>query len=476
MPQEKPQTSFEPLQAMDRQFLAMEDENAHMHVTGFTLYELEPLRSEAGGVDFPAFRQAIVAALDRIPIYRKKLAYTPIERHPVWVDDSEFNLDFHLRRVSLPPPGSRDQLAELASWLVGQPLDHARPLWEMWLIEGIEDGKHFAVLSKMHHCMIDGGSGMNLMQLLLRTRPDRKIPASRPFEPRAAPSRAELAAYELGRRLRSPLRVLGGLRGFAARPSPLGALWERLGALGELLQNVLPASKTPISGVPIGPHRRVDWLEMPFDELTKLRRELGCTLNDLMLTIVTGAVQRYLGRRGVSLSGLDFRISIPVNVRRASDDRDSGNRVSTWIIPLPLDEPDPRAQLEAIQRRTRALKKSNQALGFELVMAAAEEMPALLSLWSWGVSGQVSMIVSNVPGPPIPLYMLGCRAVSMHPLPPLVPGVGLAVALLSYNGTLCWGFQADYDLVPDLSRFSDDVVDAHHALEALRAPADANAS
>jgi len=156
----------------------------------------------------------------------------------------------------------------------------------------------------------------------------------------------------------------------AAQPFP-ARLWQRIGALGELLQNALPASKTPISGVPLGPHRRVDWIEMPLDELTKLRRELGCKLNDLVLTIVAGAVHRYLDRLGVPLSGLDFRISIPVNVRRDSDDPGAGNRVSTWIIPLPLDEPNPLKQLEAIRSRTRALKESNQAIGFEMVMAAA---------------------------------------------------------------------------------------------------------
>jgi hypothetical protein len=180
---------------------------------------------------------------------------------------------------------------------------------------------------------------------------------------------------------------------------------------------------------------------------------------------VAGALRRYLGRRGVELAGLDFRVSIPVNVRRDSESEEMGNRLSSWIIPMPLDEPNPLAQLAAISKRTGECKNSNQAVAIEMMMAAAEEVPALLSLSAMALQGQISMVVTNVPGPPIPLYMLGCRALSMQPLVPLFPGVGLGVALLSYDGTLYWGFQADYGLVPDLHDFVDDIREAHRALE-----------
>jgi WS/DGAT/MGAT family acyltransferase len=381
------------------------------------------------------------------------------------VDDAGFELDYHLRHLSLPTPGGVDQLKQVVGWIVGQAVDLARPPWEMWVVEGVEGGKHFAVVTKMHHCMIDGGSGVNLMQVLLRAEPDRRIPEARPFEPRAAPSRAELATWELSQRLRTPLRLLGGLRRFGSESSnPVATLRQRIGAFGELTENALPAAKTPISGVPLGPHRRIDWLDMPLDEVTTLRRALGCSLNDLVLAMVAGALRRYLGRRGVELAGLDFRVSIPVNVRRDSENEEMGNRISSWIIPMPLDEPDPRAQLAAISRRTGECKHSNQAIAVEMMMAAAEEFPALLALSARAMQGQISMVVTNVPGPPIPLYLLGCRALGMQPLVPLFPGVGLGVACLSYDGTLHWGFQGEYDLVPDLPRFVEDVRDAQAAL------------
>ena len=459
-------THFEPLGGMDRQFLEMENANTPMHVSGFSLYELDPLRSETGGVDFETFRKAIEGALERIPRYRQKLAYTPIEGRPVWVDASDFELDYHLRHLSLPPPGGDEQLRQLVGWIVSQPLDLTRALWEMWVVEGVDHGRYFAVVTKMHHCMIDGGSGVNLMQVLLRAKPEYRIPAAARFEPRPAPSRTELATWEITRRLRTPLRLLGGLRRFGAEnPNLPKAIGQRVGATAELLANVLPAAKTPISGIELGPHRRVDWLEMSFDEVTTLKRTLGCSLNDLVLTLVASALRRYLGRRGVDLDGLDFRVSIPVNVRSESDDGKMGNRTSSWIVPMPLCDPSPLGQLAAITRQTGELKHSNQAIAIEMMMAAAEEVPALLKLAARATQGQISMVVTNVPGPTVPLYLLGCKALSMQPLVPLFPGVGIGVAILSYDGTLFWGFQADYDHVPDLRRFVEDVREAKLALE-----------
>ena len=186
----KRNTFFEPLRAMDRQFLAMEDADIHMHVSGFSVYEQEPLRSEMGGVDFGAFRKAIEAALDRIPRYRQRLLSTPLEKIPVWVDAADFDLDDHLRHLSLPSPGNASQLKETVGWIVSQPLDASRPLWEMWLVEGVGGGDYFAVVTKMHHCMVDGGSGVNLMQVLLSTKPERKIRAAKPFVPRPLPDAA----------------------------------------------------------------------------------------------------------------------------------------------------------------------------------------------------------------------------------------------------------------------------------------------
>jgi WS/DGAT/MGAT family acyltransferase len=337
----------------------------------------------------------------------------------------------------------------------------------MWVVEGIDRDKQFAVVTKMHHCMIDGGAGVNLMQVLLRASPEYELREAERFVPLPAPSSFELARYEIARRAGTPLRLLGGLRDLiSAGPKLAGKFRQSLGAVSELLGNALPASKTPISRVPLGARRRVDWLEEPLDDLVRLRRHHDVTLNDVVLAIVAGALRRYLGRRGVELAGLDFRVSIPVNVRRESEKGEqAGNRVSSWIIPMPLDEPDPSKQLAAISKRTRELKESHQEIAVEMLMAAADEFPALLALSTTAMRGQISMVVTNVPGPPIPLFLLGCQALSMQPLVPLFPGVGIGVALLSYNGTAFWGFQADYDRVPDLERFVADIGEARRALE-----------
>jgi diacylglycerol O-acyltransferase len=467
---------FEPLRAMDRQFLAMESANLHMHVSGLSLYPLEPLRDEVGGVEFQTFRKAIAAALDRIPRYRQRLHTTPIARHPVWVDAADFDLDDHLLHVALPSPGSDAQLKMLVGWIVSQRLDPARPLWEMWIVEGIGGDEHFAVVTKMHHCMLDGGAGVNLMQLLLSATPERRLVSAKAFEPRPLPDIATLAAYDLERAARTPLRIADRLRRLAADDSGLlSKLGQGGGAVGGLLRNALPASRTPISRRPLGPRRCVDWFGLSLEDISALRRRLGCTLNDLVLAIVAGGLRRYLLRRSVELDGLDFRVSIPVNVRRKSEAEEMGNRTSSWIVPLPLAESDPLVQLDAIERCTREQKSSHQAVAVEWMMAAAEELPLLLDLGAAAMQGQVSLVVTNVPGPPIPLYLLGCRALSMQPLVPLIPGVGVGIAVLSYDGTLYWGLQADADLVPDLTQLSDDLRAGCAALAAV-APVEAEVS
>jgi WS/DGAT/MGAT family acyltransferase len=450
---------------MDRQFLEMETPSAPMHVSGVSAYELGALRGETGSLDFEIVGKVIEGTLERIPRYRQKLAYTPVEQRPIWVDDPDFELDYHLRHVGLPAPGTESQLKRLTSWIVSQPLDRSRPLWEMWFLEGLAGGEQFAVVTKMHHCMIDGGAGANLMSLLLRTSPERTIPTPQPYVPRPAPGRLELASGEITRRLGTPVRLMRGARRFRREnPHLLAALSERGAALRDMLSNVRPSSRTPINGE-LGPHRRVDWLETPLEEIKTLRRDLGCTLNDLALTLVTGALRRYLARREVALEGLDFRVSIPVSVRRENERRRMGNRVSSWIVRLPLEEPEPLDQLAVLTRRTRALKASHQALAVEMMMAVAEEVPALLTVAARATRGAINLVVTNVPGPDIPLYLLGCRALTMQPFVLLVPGVGLSVALLSYDGKLFWGFMADHDLVPDLPGFQEDV---RKALAALR--------
>jgi WS/DGAT/MGAT family acyltransferase len=449
-----PRYTYERLSAQDNSFLLMETPTVYMHVAGTQIFEAGPLRNREGGIDITAVKRSIESVLHLIPRYRQKLKWIPYENHPVWVDDRRFSLDYHIRHTALPRPGNDEQLKRLAARIMAQLLDRTKPLWEYWVVEGLQ-GDRFAVVSKIHHCMIDGASGADLAQILMSLTPDRELPDVLPYIPRPAPSGSELFRDEWGRRVSLPLAAVRSFREFNQHTEDLRyEVVKRAKALASLVPYAIrSASETPLNGR-LGPHRRVDWLTMPLAEVKAVRRALGCTVNDIVLTTVAGAVRDYLTRRRVNPDPLDFRVSAPVSVRRDADHGTLGNKVSSWIIQLPIDRADPIERLEAIYQVTQKLKKSEQALGVEMLMAAAEWAPSvLLSLGSQATSGPINMIVTNVPGPQVPLYMLGSKLLEMFPQVPLLENTGLGVALFSYDGSLFWGFNADPELVPDLAAF-----------------------
>jgi len=445
--------NYERLSAQDASFLAFESANTHMHVAATQVFETGRLATGDGGVDFDAYRRATEAVLHRIPRYRQRLQWIPLESHPVWVDDPDFNIEYHLRHASLPRPGTEEQLKRLSARIMGQPLDRSKPLWEIWVVEGLEGGR-FAVISKIHHCMVDGSSGVDLAQILMSLTPDFEIEEAPRYIPRPLPSGSRLLVDEWARRATIPLRVLRGLRAFRRETEDLaGELKIRTRALTGLFGMYRSASESPVNG-DIGPHRRFDWLEMPLEDVKAVRRKLGCSLNDVVLATVTGAVRSFMQERQVDPASLEFRVSAPVSVRREGEQGRLGNRVSAWILELPIGEADRLKQLEALHATTQELKESRQAVGVDMLMQAANWMPsALLALGARASSGPINAIVTNVPGPQFPLYLLGAKLEAMYPQVPLLPNTGLGVALVSYNGRLCWGFNADYELVPDLVRF-----------------------
>lgn len=448
----------ERLSAQDTTFLFGETPAGHMHIASVALYELGDLSTPEGGVNFARIRRATESVLHRIPRYRQKILWTPLTRNPVWVDDPDFNLDYHMRHTSLPHPGGFEQLKRLAGRLMAQKLDRDRPLWEMWVIEGFR-GNRFAIFMKIHHCMIDGVSGADLLQILMSPEPVREIPEPLPYVPRPAPSRGELLRDDLSRRAAMPgraLRTLRNLRRPSSEPTGLGAeLRVRVQALGELLAKALdPPSATPING-PLGPHRRFDWLNFALEDVKALRRAAGCTVNDVVLATAAGAFREYLKLRNTALAGLNFRAAAPVSMRSAEERGKLGNRVSAWQIRLPLAVEAPADRLRAITGHTRELKESRDALGVEMMMRVAEwTPPVLLSLGAQAAGGYANTIITNVPGPQFPLYMLGARLLATFPMAPLLENMGLGIALFSYDGNLTWGFIADYNLVPDLQVFT----------------------
>ncbi|RMF24991.1 MAG: wax ester/triacylglycerol synthase family O-acyltransferase [Deltaproteobacteria bacterium] len=445
---------YERLSAQDYSFLLLETPTVGMHVAATAIYEAGPLEKPDGGIDIDRIKSGVRGVLHLIPRYRQKLRWIPYTSQPVWVDDRHFDIDYHVRHTALPKPGSDEQLKKLASRIMAQHLDRSRPLWELWVVEGLSDHR-FAIISKIHHCMVDGSAAVDLATVLMSVTPDYEPAKVHQFIPRPSPASIELLRDEILRRLAMPVTAARKLWSFTREvPDVREEVAKRVRAVGELLgYAVRSASRTPLNGR-LGPHRRFDWLEMPLEELRAVRRVYGCTLNDLVLATVAGAVRAYLERRWMNPEEVDFRVSAPVSVRDEGDRGRMGNKVSSWILRLPVGEPDPVKRLETIRAATEELKRSEKALGVQMLMAAAEWAPAkLLSLGSRATRGPINMIVTNVPGPQIPLYMLGARLRKMIPQVPLLENTGLGIALFSYDGTVFWGLIADPGLVPDLPEF-----------------------
>jgi WS/DGAT/MGAT family acyltransferase len=434
------------------------------------VFESGPLRTPDGGVDLARIKAGLVDVLPRIPRYRQRLAWVPLEDQAVWVDDPHFDLDYHVRHAALPRPGSPEQLKQLSARIMSQQLDRNRPLWETWVVEGVEDGDRFALITKIHHCMIDGSSGVDLAHVLLSASPDVPPLTRRPvFQPRPAPTRSELFVDSLKRRVTAPVRLVRDLAAFADGAEDVREeLSARLRALRDLLSIGGAADATPLNGR-VGPHRRFDWFELPLDELRNVRKAWNCTINDVVLTIVTGAVREYLLHRAVDPRKLVFRIAAPVSVRSEEERGQMGNRVSSWTLVAPIQESDPKAQLDAIHAETQRLRETRHALGVETMMSIAARAPGvLLSLGAQAMSNPTNLLVTNVPGPQMPLYCCGARLLGIYPQVPLMPNHGIGIALMSYAGSVCWGFNSDPELIPDADVFVEQM---QKACERVRAAA-----
>jgi WS/DGAT/MGAT family acyltransferase len=465
---------YDRLSAEDNAFLLAEGPTTPMHVSAIQIFEAGPLRRADGGIDAAAIRDAYAAVLHRVPRYRQKIAWIPFARRAVWVDDPHFNLDYHVRHVSLPRPGGIAELKRVAGRVMEHHLDRARPLWEIWIIEGL-DGDRFAIIAKTHHCMIDGASGVEMAQILLSPDPQARAGKPRRYVPRRRPRPSELLRDEALRAATLPLRSAAGLLGLWRGSGDVrGELVARAAAVRDLLGVALRGtSETPLNA-PLSPHRRFDWLTLSLDRARAIRKAFGCTVNDVVLATVTGALRSFLRGRGVRPEDIRFRVSAPVSTRSEAERGVPGNRVSSWIVELPIGEPDRREQLAAIHAETRRLKASKSALGIEMLMEAAEWAPSgIVSLGARMASGPINSIVTNVPGPQFPLYMLGSRMLAMIPQVPLMENLGLEIALLSYDGNLHWGFTADYELVPDLAIFVEAIAHSFEDLAEVAGVADA---
>jgi WS/DGAT/MGAT family acyltransferase len=450
------------LSSQDNGFLLWEKGNVRMHVASAVIFDVGPLATDSGGVDIDQVKQATESFLHLVPRYRQRIHQIPLFSHAVWVDDPHFDLDYHIRHTALPKPGSFDQLKRLCARIMAQPLDRKRPLWETWVVEGLQEGTQFALITKIHHCMIDGASGVDLANIQFSPSSEpAELASPEPFRPRPAPRRLELLADEVKRQASIPLEIVQDFRQFVEDTDDLREdVSTRLSALQRLFGMGMNADETPINGR-LGPHRRFEWVSCSLADLKAMRKGLGCSINDVVLTVVTGAVREYFIAHGVDLEDVEFRVSTPVSVRREEERGQMGNRVSSWIIPLPISEADPRAQLELIHDLTEELKETNQAIGIQMMNQVQEWTPSvLLSLGAQAMSGPINSIVTNVPGPQMPLYFHGAKLRAIYPMVPLMEGMGLGIALTSYAGTMGVGFNSDPDIVPDLELFVERFVDA----------------
>jgi WS/DGAT/MGAT family acyltransferase len=461
---------YERLSALDASFLAIEDHNTPMHVGAVVVFEAGPLALPEGGVDIERIRALVEAML--VPRYRQRIARIPVTDHPVWVDDPRFNLHYHLRHLRLPAPGDERLLKRLSGHVMSLPLDRSKPLWELWVVEGLE-GNRFAIISKTHHCMVDGVGTAELMASSMETSPDSTPRQPRRWLPRPAPTPLDLLLGEIGRNARKGLAALNAAR--SASASPRGAARS----LGEALEGLREAtaaglhrtSPTPLN-VEIGPHRRFDWLRFALADVKDVKQRLGGTVNDVVLATVAGALRRFLRGRGEQVARLDFRALVPVNIRTQDEAGSFGNRIAMMTARLPLDEPDPRRRLDRVIETTRVLKSSKQARGVEILEEISDLGLTTLFAQFARMAARTrpfNVVVTNVPGPQFRAYLLGAPLLAAYPLVPLYRNQAVGIALFSYDGGLFWGLNADWDAVPDLHDLVEALGSEFEALRKLAA-------
>jgi diacylglycerol O-acyltransferase / wax synthase len=451
------QSHMERLSPMDVSFLDQEKRGSHMHIGAVMLFEGPP-------PTHAELREHIESRLHLVPRYRQKLAYPKLEMgRPLWVDDPRFNLEYHVRHTALPSPGSEEQLRMLTGRIFSQRLDRSKPLWELWLVQGLEGGR-FAIINKTHHALVDGVSGVDITTVLFDTSPTPTPIAPEGWTPAVEPSDATLVAEGVKGIAGLPTRVARRALDAARRPRETAASVREAGeGLGNIAWNFAnPAPGTPLN-VPIGPHRRVLWLKFPLEELKEIKNALGGTVNDVFLAVVSGALGRWLRRHGVRTEGLELRAIVPVSIRGDEQKGALGNRITAMLGPLPVYAQDPLERYRIVSESMKGLKESKQAVGAEALTRLQDFAPPTILAQASRLNFSTrayNVLVTNVPGPQFPLYLIGRELQELVPVPFLAPERALAVAMMSYNGRAVIGLMGDYDAMADLDEFGEDVGDS----------------
>jgi WS/DGAT/MGAT family acyltransferase len=446
------------LTALDTAFLHLEDHStAHMHVASVMVFD--------GSAPAPQeLVDHVVRRLHLVPRYRQRLQYVPLDQgRPVWADDPHFNPRYHIRHTALPAPADDAALKRLAGRLFSQRLDRSKPLWEIWLVEKMA-GDRFALIAKTHHALVDGISGVDITTVLFDTTPE-PMPTSRPAEPWVAkplPGSAKLLGEALAERATVPSEMVRGARRlFRAPRRAASQLLEGMANIGAATLAGIrsPAPESPFN-VEIGPHRRYTYLDADLAQFKAIKDSLGGTLNDVVLTVVSLALGRFLrDQLSFRTDNVELKAMVPVSVRAESERGALGNKVAAMWAPVPVGIEDPVQSLHYVSRAMQELKKSGQAVGAQvLTNLAGFAPPTILSQAARLQARQrfFNLVVTNVPGPQFPLYVLGRRMQVLYPVVPLARRQALGIAVMSYDGHLGFGLLADFDALPDLETMVSD--------------------
>ena len=444
------------MSALDSGFFFAESENTPMHVGSVAVFE-GPAPSYGDVV------RLLLSKLALVPRYRQRVKEVPLGLgRPVWVDDPHFQILYHVRHTAVPGPGSEEQLRNLAGRVLGQRLDLAKPLWELWLVEGLADNR-WAIISKVHHCMVDGVAGTELMQLMFDLEPDAEHEAPKDWTPRRTPSSASLVAEAVTDALAHPARAVSSLPTLSTAVRGAKSLAEQGRTVAQTVPSLAKQAITPTArslNGPIGPHRRWAWTEGKFEEFKAVRTAFGGTVNDVVLAAITGGFRDLLQGRGeLSSEKLVVRSMVPVSVRKADQKGSMNNQVSALFVDLPVGMPNPKDRLTAIRGQMDEYKRTMSAVDANSIIDMGNYVaPPLLAL---GVRAALSAgqfmcqaVTTNVPGPRFPLYVLGKRMDAAYAYVPIAGGTRCSIGIFSYLNTMTFGINADFDGFPDVDVLS----------------------
>jgi len=443
---------MERLGPQDASFLYLETPNVHQHVGGVAV--LDPSTSPRGTLVYDDLVRVISSRLHLAPRFRQKVLFPPLPvSRPVWVDDPDFDLSFHLRRAALPSPGSRRELIDYVQRVISRPLDRTKPLWEAYLVEGLEDGL-VAVVTKVHHAMVDGLAAIDLASALFDFSPEPQILTPPRWKPERTPDSLELLADALFDEIAHPIQGLAELaQRTLATPSRVARqAGELVGGLLQILGGGMIAPSSPFNRM-VGPNRRFAMADAPVQTFKDVKNALGGTVNDVVLATVAGALYRLLRHRKEPTRGRVLRAMVPVSVRADDQKSTLGNRVSSIFVDLPVGPMGAKRRLAMIRETTKHLKESGYAVGAEFLMNIGSWAPPTIHAMAARLAARtrvMNLVVSNVPGPQVPMYIAGARLLAQYPVMPIAEAMGLSIAVTSLAGTMAFGITADWDTLPDI--------------------------